>query len=207
MKTSYSQAALQAVASECCPLGPVPALADALGHISGDWRLVCLADVFFATEPFSAFIQSSGHHGSIDGCLLTGTDLMSREVTGSGAVMCVGAIVRAVSYRLSDLQETTRARSRRWSGSYFFRESLASKLQAQRTAYQLAPFENWIQGSLEEGAVCSWSDAGEFVNVNSAQDYEVLTGLCGMEVSTPRKSPATDSTRLAAAKRIRATRP
>ena len=70
---------------------------------------------------------------------------------------------------------------RRWSGSYFFREALVADLQSHLAEYRHSPFESWIQGSLDRGAVCTWVDAGPFVNVNSAEDYAFL--------ASPRLTP------------------
>lgn len=151
---------------------------------------MALADIHFvADDPFATFRPSASGRLPADGCLLTGTDQLARDGKGSGAVRCEGVSVRAVSYRLptsetdtdtdtdpmASLRPQVTPVQRRWSGSYFFRESLLKDLQAHVAEYHHAPFESWIHGSIERGAVCTWADAGPFVNVNSAEDYAFLT--------------------------------
>ena len=185
-QTHFSPRALTAVACTHCSLGPLPALAQALAFSQSSWRLLCLADVHFvAGDPFAAFRPSASGHLLADGCLLTGTDQLARDGKGSGAVRCEGGNVLAVSYRLPASETATNPMTslrskiapvqRRWSGAYFFRESLLTDLQTHVTDYYHAPFESWIHGSLERGALCTWADAGTFVNVNSAEDYAFLT--------------------------------
>ena len=171
MLTGHSPDELKAVACTSCSRGPIPALAEALEHVSGCWRLLCLGDIHFTAEPFGEFVR--GNAVSFDGCLLTGTDQMASDGSGSGVVVCDGSFVRSIRYRpiKSTGVSTTQ---RRWTGSYFFREELLADLRAHLADYQHAPFEDWIQRSIERGAVCAWMEAGNFVNVNSAEDYDFL---------------------------------
>src|SRR4029434_10186343 len=172
-----ASAEIRAVACTRCSLGPIPAFEEALAHASGRWRLLCLGDVHFATEPFSAFLRHEESGRTSDACLLTGTDLVARAKSGSGAVLCEGPAVRAISYRIPQAHTATSLQPRRWSGSLFFREILLSDLRAHLAEYHSAPFEQWIQGAIERGAACTWLEAGDFVNVNSSEDYEFLTRI------------------------------
>jgi NDP-sugar pyrophosphorylase family protein len=182
-RADLADAVLSAVACPDCSLGPLPALAEALTHSTGRWRLLCLADIYFATDPFSGFMGELSRRGgkAIDGCLLTGSDQMAGNGngSGSGAVFSKGSIVQSVSYHVSESMAGAATAQRRWSGAFFFRESLVRDLIAHRFDYRHAPLENWVQGSIERGAVCSWMDVGEFVNVNSEEDYAFLTRSTG----------------------------
>jgi NDP-sugar pyrophosphorylase family protein len=170
--TGHSRDELKAVACTSCSLGPIPAMAEALERVSGRWRLLCLGDIHLAAEPFGEFMR--GNAVSFDGCLLTGTD--QKDGSASAAVICVGSLVQLVGYRpIKSIGVSTSQRS--WTGSYFFREELLADLRAHVAEYRHAPVEDWIHGSIERGATCTWMEAGNFVNVNSAEDYEFLTRM------------------------------
>jgi NDP-sugar pyrophosphorylase family protein len=169
--TGYSRDELKAVACTNCSLGPIPAMAEALEQVSGRWRLLCLGDIHFATEPFSEFVR--GNAVSVDGCLLTGTDQMASDGSGSGVVVCERSLVRSIHYRSIKAIDVSTTQ-RRWTGAYFFREELMEDLRAHVAEYRHAPLEDWILRSIERGAVCTWMEAGNFLNVNSAEDYDFL---------------------------------
>jgi NDP-sugar pyrophosphorylase family protein len=159
--------------------GPLPALQEALQSVSARWYLMCLADIFFDQAPFGAFASQLEDNKPFDGCLLTGTDLTSRNGCGTGAVACEGPVVRAISYRPFGPAQSIAGPSRRWSGSFFFRDKLVSDLSEHLGEYQQAPLENWVQGLLDRGAQCRWLEAGPFVNVNSVPDYQFLVNRPG----------------------------
>lgn len=172
--TGIPQTELKAVSCESCRLGPVPALAEAVSKVSARWYLLCLADIYFTETPFGGPAQRLADNPSLDGCLLTGVDQMTPDGSGSGYVASERGTIRAISYRPFGPEQTGTRQVHRWTGSFLFRSALISDLQANPAAYGGKPFEDWIMHLLAGGARCSFLDAGPFVNVNSAHDYQFL---------------------------------
>ena len=83
-------------------------------------------------------------------------------------------MVTAISYLPLSAGQMHAHEVRRWSGSFFFRSQLASEIRRHAEAYSGRPFEDWIKSLLTAGTRCSFLDAGPFVNVNSAHDYQFL---------------------------------
>ena len=150
-RAGIPKAEVEAAVCDNCSVGPRPALAEALGKVRAPWYLLCLADVVFATPPF---VKALGHLSKrkVDGLLISGADQMGCDGAGSGFVDCEQRTVRAISYRPFGSRDLTVGRYRRWSGSFFFREELLLKHGNDLLKHRAAPFENWIQELLEQGA-------------------------------------------------------
>jgi GTP:adenosylcobinamide-phosphate guanylyltransferase len=142
-----------AVACGNCVLGPLPALAEALNHSSGEKNLVCLGDIYFQTSPFGQLE---------DLCLAVGDNGTN---AGSGWVVRDGPVVRGISYLRTANADT------RWTGTFLFNQRLAANLVARAHSFSKKPFEAWIGGLIEDDNILRWIDAGGVVNVNSADDY------------------------------------
>ncbi|MDR5729774.1 MAG: NTP transferase domain-containing protein [Terriglobia bacterium] len=173
--SGFTKESLQAVSCSNSRLGLLPALADVLSTIPAQRFLVCLGDIYFARAPFRLLARAAAADEVSSGCLLTGTDEMSNDGSGTGSIACNGTEVCAISYQLQSSAQDRGEKPRRWTGTFFFRGELASDLKQHLAAYHQAPFENWIQGLLDRGTRLQWMDAGSFVNVNSAADYQFLT--------------------------------
>ena len=151
--TQFVGARAKAVACASCDLGPLPALAEALRHSSGERKLLCLADIYFHKSPF----------GQLEGeSLAIGQD---GSTAGSGWVVRDRQAVRGISYLRTPNADA------RWTGTFLFDKHLAAHLSANVDRYTKKPFEAWISDLIAEGNSLQWIDAGAFVNVNTGADY------------------------------------
>jgi molybdopterin-guanine dinucleotide biosynthesis protein A len=173
---------IEGAACAKCRAGPLPALAEALSPVQAEWYLLCLADIVFAAEPFAKAmgqlsLSDSGTvalGSGLDGLLITGTDSERPDRTGSGFVKCEDRAVRAISYKAFGSSNSLDEPCRYWSGAFFFRAGLLSDARNDPGQHGAAPFENWIQQLLQNGAHCEWTDAGPFFNVNTWKDFEAM---------------------------------
>jgi molybdopterin-guanine dinucleotide biosynthesis protein A len=181
-RAGISDEEVEGAACAKCRAGPLPALAEALSRVQAQWYLLCLADIVFATGPFAKVMGQLSLSGSgtaalgsgLDGLLITGTDQLRPDGTGSGFVTCEDRAVRYISYKAFGASDSLRELCRHWSGAFFFRAGLLSDGRNDPGQHGAAPFENWIQELLQNGAHCEWTDGGRFFNVNTWKDYEAL---------------------------------
>ncbi|MHA3771305.1 NTP transferase domain-containing protein [Verrucomicrobiota bacterium sgz303538] len=172
--TEKSLEKIHAVSCSNTQHGPLPALAEIAASLSAEWFLLCMADIFFQMRPYDNLTALVASQPDIDGFVITGADQMPVGGWGTGAVVCEGSSVRAISYRPFAPEQQLAGDIRQWSGSFLFRASLIADLLERVDEYHGAPYEAWLQGLLDRGARCEWIDAGPFVNVNSTREYEFL---------------------------------
>jgi molybdopterin-guanine dinucleotide biosynthesis protein A len=181
-RAGISDKEVEGAACARCRAGPLPALAEALSQVRAQWYLLCLADIVFAAEPFAKAMEqlSLSDSGTValgsglDGLLISGIDQLRPDGTGSGFVKCEQKAVRAISYKAFGAKDSWGESCRHWSGAFLFRATLLSDGRNDPGQHGTAPFENWIQQLLENGAHCEWTDGGSFFNVNTRKDYEAM---------------------------------
>lgn len=153
------------VACGNCSLGPLPALAEALAAGASEWRMLCLADIYFQTNPFMELRSKVVEQPGAQGWLFTGLD---ESKSRSGWLICNDSKVQAISY------DPTPGANLRWTGAFLFHKTQIDYLTARAHDYAHKPFEVWIGDLIAAGNGFGWIDVGPFVNVNSLDDHTRL---------------------------------
>jgi GTP:adenosylcobinamide-phosphate guanylyltransferase len=170
--TGHSRDELKAVACTSCSLGPIPAMAEALERVSGRWRLLCLGDIHLAGGTVR---RVHARKRSVVRWLFVDWHRPKGRIGISRRNLC--RIARAVGWLPSNQVHRCFNIAAELDRFVLFSRGTSGGSPRTRAEYRHAPVEDWIHGSIERGAICTWMEAGNFVNVNSAEDYEFLTRM------------------------------
>lgn len=176
--SSQSKIEIQTITCIQCAFGPLPALAEALAGTTGEWRLLCLGDIYFSAVSFREVARHAEMNPSGDGWILTGHDLCGRDEKAAGWLQCNGSKLCDISYSPSPTANL------RWTGGFLFRKELVSDLLARIQDYSHKPLEAWIHDLILAGRELRTFDAGGFINVNSPDDYLSVLRIAGPLIPT-----------------------
>ena len=179
---SRSRLEIQTIACAQCALGPLPALAEALAGTTGEWRLLCLGDIYFSAVSFQEITYRTELNPNCDGWILAGHDLCGRAEKATGWLQCDGSKLCGISYSPSPTANS------RWTGGFLFRKELISDLLTRIRDYSHKPFETWIHDLILARRELRTVDAGSFINVNSPEDYLSLLKVAAAPVPAPTQN-------------------